>query len=56
MDDSNDERDIYEAIRNAGIDISEEQIKVEEIPITTIGKAFKATVPQSKYLEICKII
>ena len=56
LEDNIEERDIIEAVKNAGTDICEEQLKLEEIPITTIGKAFKATVPQNKYLEICKII
>ena len=51
-------RDIYAAITDSGIDIDDDEIKIEEIQISTQGKgkAFKVTVPQSKYLEIYTII
>ena len=52
------ERDIHGAIINAGAGINEDDIKVEEIPISTQekGKAFKVIVPQSKYTVTREII
>ena len=58
LEDNVTERDIFATIRESDIDIDDEAIKVEEIPIRNQGKgkAFKVTVPQSKYLEICRVI
>ena len=52
------ERELQSLIFDAGMDINENEIKVEDLQIRTQdkGKAFKVTIPQSKYQETCCVI